>query len=177
MRILGACLTVLVAIVSVDADAQPRTARSRPKAAATAKPSPTPTPPAFDCEAVKERLAGMTAACPEEARAAAALPCSATGHSRILKLELSCARVRDPKGAKKSPLAAEVGSGECRALAMVGGAKIAEANEPDYQACARAVQAKVIEAGCKPGVAAVEYLFLRGGQEPYATSVPCPGAP
>ena len=161
-------------------------ARPSPKATATptptpaptptvkAKAKPTPTPPSFDCEAVKERLAGSAMRCAEQARAAAAIPCSATGHTRLLALDLACTQQRDPRGAKKAPLASEVKAGSCRALAMSGGGTIAEADVADYQACSRAIAAKVVATQCQPGVAQVEYLFLRGGQEPFATSLPCP---
>lgn len=167
-----------VALAQSPAQSGPRgKPATTPKSGAKPKASATPAPPSFACEEVKERLAGAANRCSEQARAAASIPCSATGHSKLLALDLACAQQSDPKGAKKAPLAAEVKSGTCRALAISGGALIAEAEMADYQACARAVAADVVASRCKAGVEKVEYLFLRGGQEPFATSTRCPGAP
>lgn len=141
---------------------------------ATAAPSATPSPVPLDCEAVKARLVAAGKACPKESRSAAAIPCSPGGHAKLLALDLTCTRASDPDQAKKSPLAAPLDAGSCRAVSLKDGSLLAEATVPDYQGCARELQAQLLAKQCAGGEKQVEYLFLRGTHDPYAFTVRCP---
>lgn len=143
-------------------------------AAPTATPTAAPSPVPLDCDAVKTRLLAGGKACPEEARDAAGIPCSPGGHAKLLALDLSCAQASNPDRAKKSPLAAPLDPGSCRAVSLKDGSLLAEATSPDYQGCARALQADLLAKQCAGGEKQVEYLFLRGTHDPYAFTVRCP---
>lgn len=139
-----------------------------------AEAGPTPTPVPLDCDAVKTRLLGGSKACPQEARAAATIPCSAGGHAKLLALDLACTRTTSPDEAKASPLAETLDSGNCRAISLEDGSLLAEATSPDYQGCARALQAQLLADLCTGDAKQVDYLFLRGTHAPYAFTVRCP---
>lgn len=164
---------VAAALASLAA-APAASSKGKAKPKATGSATPTPTPPALDCESVKTRLAAAPVACSEESHEAASIACSASGHARLLTLDLSCMSKLAPRDAKKSPLAAPVDAGACRAVSVKDGSILADANVPDYQACMRQVQAAVVEKKCTGETREVEYLFLRGSHEPYVFTVRCP---
>lgn len=165
------------ALASIAAGPAPKgkgKAGAKATASATPAATPSPTPRALDCEAVKARVTAESTQCPEEAHEAATIACSATGHARLLALDLACLSSRKPGDAKKSPLATPLDASTCRAVSVKDGSVLAEASVADYQGCMREVQGAVFAKACTGGVVEVSYLFQRGTHDPYVFTVRCP---